>query len=146
LVRERRNTWGCSGGRNQIAIAPDGGIYPCSRFLTLTDPFTSKRGAYRLGSVDEGLSNINVRTELITGFRSTRIACLRCEFADACTGTCLAVNHEQRGSIFDCGGSCCEEQKIHLGLIRRRPEVYTAGIGQPYNEGILDGSHFKPIA
>jgi len=144
LVHERQNEWGCSGGRSQIGIAPDGDIYPCPKFMTLINPFTGKRGAYRLGSLDEGLSNLNYRREVINSCQSCRIACLRCEFADVCLGTCLAVNYEENDSIFDCHGCLCEEKKIIYDLLRRRPDLCGAS-GQPMNDGTVGDSHFQPI-
>ena len=127
LAHDRRNVWGCSGGRSQVTIAPDGGIYPCARFMSLTDPFTGGRGAYKLGTLGEGMCNLGCREELTNACGACRVGCLRCEFREACLGSCPAVNYEENDSIFRCSPYLCEEQKILLGLIRRRSELCTAG-------------------
>jgi uncharacterized protein len=145
LVQERQNFWGCSGGRNQIAVAPDGDIYPCAKFMTLTDPFSRARGAYRLGNLSEGMSRLNCREEVTNSCAACRPVCLRCEFADVCMGTCLAVNYEENDSIYDCRGYFCEEKKIVFDLIRRRPEICTAGAGKWADGAVAGDSHFQPI-
>jgi len=144
-IEKNRYIWGCSGGRNQIAISATGEIYPCSRFSTLMDPCTHRRGAYRLGSLEEGMSDLRFRDELHIDFGSCRINCLGCEFAEACIGTCLAVNYEANNSVFDCRGYFCEENKILLDLVRRRPELKSASTGEYLEQGIINNSHIKPI-
>lgn len=145
VVQDRRNIWGCSGGRSQIAIDPDGNVYPCARFMSLMDPFTGRRGAYKLGTLDAGMWNLKCREEVVNSSASCRPGCLRCEFAEACLGTCPAVNYEENDSIFQCGGCLCEEQKIILDLIRRRPELCTAGDGQCAWNAADCGPYLKAI-
>lgn len=144
-VEINRYNWGCSGGRNQIAISAIGDIYPCARFLTLTDPHSGERGPYKLGNLDEGMTNHRCHDELGVSFGSCRIRCINCEFADACSGTCPANNYKENQSIFDCSGYLCEENKILLDLIRRRPELCTVGGGEWVEQGVVDSLHIENI-
>jgi uncharacterized protein len=145
LAQERANLWGCSAGRVQIAIAPDGRVYPCSKFMTGLDPFTGGRGAYQLGNLDEGITRLDYRHDITNAYKSCRIACLRCEFSTVCCGSCLAVNYEENDSVFDCRGNLCDERKIIYDLIRRRPDICTAGNGKPMSDTEPDSLHFQPI-
>jgi uncharacterized protein len=57
--------WGCRAGKSSLAVAPDGSVGPCSKFLGLED----EAGRYIVGNVHEG---INIR--LLEPFRYARAA------------------------------------------------------------------------
>jgi uncharacterized protein len=70
---QRGGAWGCEAGRDKIAVTPDGSIFPCGKFVD-----AKLDGAYKLGSLDEGIVNYEARAELLDGRLSVRSACLRC--------------------------------------------------------------------
>jgi uncharacterized protein len=89
----------CLGG--YLAVAPDGGIYPCQRF--------SDMPKYRLGNVDDCPSAQTLATSTVWRMfqaRQERIAgeCKGCEYLDICRGGCpynmLAAN---RGCLSNLG-------------------------------------------
>lgn len=73
---------GCGAGHEYLAVTPEGDFYPCHQFVG--------REAYRLGSVDEGLTN----TELPWTFRRTHVLakeeCRQCWARFYCSGGCHA--------------------------------------------------------
>ena len=85
--------WGCRAGKSSLAVAPNGSVSPCSKFLGLDD----EAGRYIIGNVQEG---IDVR--LLEPFRYAQDRqpqhCRHCYLQ--CGGGCYAVNFEQTGNHF----------------------------------------------
>lgn len=117
-ARERASAWGCEAGRDKIAVAPDGRIFPCSKFID-----AKLDGAYQLGSVDQGITNYDARADLLDGRASVRASCLKCSEGEHCTGCCPATNLRLHGSIYLAGGAECAVTKMFNDAIRRHPDL-----------------------
>jgi uncharacterized protein len=74
----------CGAGRSYLGVAPDGGLYPCFRFVGLA--------AYCLGSLATGLDAGRVRAFQEGAGRAyeRRPACAACWAAPLCGGPCFA--------------------------------------------------------
>jgi uncharacterized protein len=85
--------WGCRAGRTSLAVAPDGSVSPCSKFLGLED----EAGRWIIGNVNESID-----TRLLEPFWNSINRqpqhCGHC--CQRCGGGCYAVNFEQTGSHF----------------------------------------------
>lgn len=75
----------CASGRSLVGIAPDGGIYPCYRFIGIE--------RYRLGQLPTGIGPQASEAFQMTAGRSyeQRLPCSQCWAAPICGGPCFAV-------------------------------------------------------
>ena len=76
----KRRTRGCRAGTGYLAVAPDGGLYPCHRFVGEPD--------WRMGSVDSGLdpgARDRLRALSVDSFEG----CGGCWIRYLCGGGCL---------------------------------------------------------
>jgi uncharacterized protein len=97
---------GCGAGHEYFAVTPEGDLYPCHQFVG--------RDEYRLGNIDEGVSN----TELPVKFRQAHVlnkpACRECWARFYCSGGCHAnadLFHNDLLKPYELG---CELQKKRL--------------------------------
>jgi len=79
-----------------ITIAANGDIYPCSKMLGLND----LGGIYRLGDLEQGITEVDARSQLIAMWGKKETKCITCDMADSCAGGCFADNYQATGSIF----------------------------------------------
>lgn len=84
-------TRGCWAGKSSIAVAPNGNIYPCSKFI---DP-TSLYPAFILGNVENGITE-NSKRQLMVQF-PVRSECYECSLVFKCSGGCPANNYLATG-------------------------------------------------
>lgn len=140
----------CLGG--YLAVGPDGGVYPCQRFVGMAD--------FRLGRVDEPrpmLEASPVWVELANRERQVDAVCGECEFLDICRGGCPynALANRSKEKIRD--PYCEAYQKIFRKIVILgteeffRPEHLNAIVeaspqpGQSlFRGGILDLMNGKP--
>jgi uncharacterized protein len=102
MQKEKRahHRWGCRAGRRGIAVDPQGDFYPCSKMISGTG------GWLRLGSLDEGLSQSQLRKKLCGLQPFDRPSCWNCFFQTSCSGGCYAVNALETGDPFQPGPEC----------------------------------------
>ncbi len=93
---DKKGIWGCQAGRHSITIAANGDIYPCSKMLGLND----LGGIYRLGDLEQGITEVDARSQLIAMWGKKETKCITCDMADSCAGGCFADNYQATGSIF----------------------------------------------
>jgi uncharacterized protein len=74
----------CGAGRNFVAVAPDGGLYPCFRFVGIKH--------YELGHIDTGVDYEKAHNFAVTAGRPyhLRETCKTCWAAPLCGGPCFA--------------------------------------------------------
>ncbi len=123
---EHAGRWGCRAGRHTIAVTPDRAVYPCSKLV-------GTRGiadASRLGSLDDGLTNVALRLAL-NDLGVSRQGCRVCSLADRCTGGCYYNNMLETGDLFGVSqGWECRFGALHRRLERRWASGNPAG-GRP---------------
>jgi len=100
--------WGCRAGRYSLTISPEGEILPCSKMI---GPPDLKR-LCRLGTLEEGITNLALRLQLTGLIPTEREKCMACEFAKSCTGGCFALNYLETGNLFNPGDFTCKFAKI----------------------------------
>lgn len=103
----------CGGGRAFFALAPDGGIYPCSEFIGLPD-FCG--GNLLQDNIDTVLQTPAFRK--VTGRKVEDIEpCRRCAIRHFCGAPCPAEAHEMNGAM-DRTGAFCEfyEEQVRLAF------------------------------
>lgn len=103
----------CGGGRAFFALAPDGGMYPCSEFIGLPD--------FCGGNLLRDDIDAVLRTPAfckVTGRKVEQIEpCRRCAIRHFCGSPCPAEAHEMNGGM-DRTGAFCEfyEEQVRLAL------------------------------
>lgn len=108
--------WGCDAARTRVAVSTSGDLYPCARFVS---PYPDMEGRYRLGTVDEGITNVAARMEFLDNSDRHRPKCASCRYRQLCAGGCPAVNLHTRGSIFlPCPIECLME-RIMLDILSK---------------------------
>jgi uncharacterized protein len=85
--------WGCRAGKNSLAVAPDGSVSPCSKFLGLED----EAGRCIIGNVNEGI-DVKLLEPFQNAIDRQPQHCRHC--SRRCGGGCYAVNFEQTGNHF----------------------------------------------
>ena len=92
----------CGGGRCFFAVAPDGGMFPCSEFIGLGD--------FRGGNLFTDDIPAVLKTppfERVTGRRVENIEpCRRCAIRHFCGSPCPAEAHEMNGGMGRTGAFC----------------------------------------
>ncbi len=97
---------GCGAGAEYVAVTPEGDIYPCHQFVGMD--------GYRLGSLDEGIVNPELRERLSSMNIFTREGCRDCWARFYCSGGCSASNLTQNGDIAKPYSLGCEMEKKRL--------------------------------
>lgn len=92
----------CGGGRIFFALAPDGGMFPCSEFIGLPD-FCG--GNLLTDDIDEVLQSDQFKK--VTGRKVEDITpCNNCAIKHFCGSPCPAEAHEMNGSMKQTGAFC----------------------------------------
>jgi uncharacterized protein len=94
----------CGAGVSLCAVATDGSIFPCYRFVFGTD--------YRLGDVTRGITASEARRELAAlepdDLRPEDGVCVSCPARDGCTHFCPAFGQERCGDLRAVSAVVCE--------------------------------------
>jgi uncharacterized protein len=131
-----RGTWGCGAGRGRMAVAPDGGLYPCSKVLGID----ALRETHRLGDVWSGITDYCARGDLFLADEERRPKCKTCELKDDCAGGCPATNYEENGDMFQPAWLDCAHTRL---MLRLRRELDSIGEIEPMQPRSL--KHIRPI-
>jgi uncharacterized protein len=92
----------CGGGRAFFALAPDGGMFPCSEFIGLEN---FRGGNLFTDAIDDVLQTPAFRS--VTERNVDRFApCNTCAIRHFCGSPCPAEAHEMNGSMDKVGAFC----------------------------------------
>ncbi len=95
---------GCGAGTEYLAVTPSGELYPCHQFVGVEDKF-------KIGTVDEGVTNKEQVCEFSKCNVYAKPECNDCWNKFYCSGGCAANAYQQNGSILDPYEVGCELQK-----------------------------------
>jgi uncharacterized protein len=105
-----RAKYACGAGHNYLAVACDGGIYPCHRFVGM--------GAYRLGDIGGHVCDENAALWSDYDANSRFPGCYGCPSRAVCAGGCPAVNYAANGYL-DCPSlTQCAVTRIETDVAR----------------------------
>ncbi len=82
---------GCGSGTEYLAVTPAGDLYPCHQFVG--------DGQYRLGNLDEGVTNLHLQDEFLNNHLYAHTECQGCWAKLYCAGGCAANACHASGSI-----------------------------------------------
>jgi len=91
---------GCGSGTEYMAVTPWGDLYPCHQFVG--------DEAYRLGNIDEGVTNTAKQCEFAACNVYARAECRDCWARLYCSGGCAANAYHATGSVTGIYESGCE--------------------------------------
>lgn len=106
---------GCPAAKGQIAVAVDGGIYPCTSFLGIKE--------FELGHVDHGIDENKYKKFIKKANKRFEHCRSDCDLFSLCrsTGSCLNVNY-----FFN--GDCALPHKKSCDLFREKLALATASL------------------
>jgi len=123
LLGRHRLGYRCTAGSESLAVAPDGGLYPCDNFIGIE--------AFRLGDVFQGLD----RQQALLGgealYVDAKPGCRACWARYLCGGGCYASAHLATGDPTQPDPVQCELVRVLIeygmwfldALSRRAPEM-----------------------
>ncbi|GMQ57865.1 thioether cross-link-forming SCIFF peptide maturase [Vallitalea sediminicola] len=94
---------GCGSGTEYLAVTPWGDLYPCHQFVGMDE--------FKLGTVDEGITNLERRKEFKECSVYSKEKCQNCWAKFYCSGGCTANAYQFHGSIYDTYEIGCELEK-----------------------------------
>lgn len=125
LLNRKRNQkqYNCSIGKWKFAVAPDGKIFVCHRFVNVDE--------FYMGHVHEGCYNTELQQKFYDIRVDQRKACQKCWVRNYCGGSCLHNNYTYTGNLEVCDAVHCnivkkifeEGVKIYIRLQQEAPEV-----------------------
>lgn len=115
IKKKASNTWGCSAGTGQVAIAVNGDIYPCARFVS-GNPVLQQ---FILGNIYSGFIDNDMRLALINQDTSLRPICNDCASIEYCIGGCYAANKVVCGTIYGGNPFECFLTRLRLELAEK---------------------------
>jgi uncharacterized protein len=97
---------GCGAGQEYLAVAPDGSLYPCHRFVG--------RQEYCLGDLEQGFTRRHLGKQFCQAYIYNKESCAACWARFYCGGGCHANNIAFNGSIFSPNPLFCRLMKKRL--------------------------------
>lgn len=100
-------------GQTVLAVAADGDLYPCHRFVGYED--------FRLGNVNDEQPLDNKHIALRDAFKETPVDknphCGECWARHLCGGSCYVISHLREGDVFKPPASYCHLKKTAYGRL-----------------------------
>jgi uncharacterized protein len=115
-IKGSKDLWGCRAGRHTIAVNTKGDIYPCSKFLGYEEYDCPE---IRLGSIFEGITNIDFRRKMTEMKSDSYIHCSKCPEIDSCFGGCPAVSYYENRNIYHPCSSECALTEVQNRVVKR---------------------------
>jgi uncharacterized protein len=106
LARGRTSPPRCGACYGMSAIATDGSIFPCHRFVG--------EGAYRIGHIDTGFDTKRIRRFVSEADEARRSTCTACWARGLCGGTCPRSRADGDGSFTGPPLAVCEGFRTQL--------------------------------
>lgn len=97
---------GCGAGHEYLAVSPEGILYPCHQFVGKEE--------FKLGSVEEGITNISWVKKFQSAHVLNKTACRRCWARFFCSGGCHANAYNFNQDILKPYSLGCELEKKRL--------------------------------
>ncbi len=119
---------GCGAGYQYLAVAPDGGLYPCHQFVGHPE--------YCLGDLDRGIKRPDLQEQFRQAHVFAKPACRSCWARFLCGGGCHAQAALAGGASLP-GGSLGRPYSLACKLVQARLEgaLYYLALGEPLQEG-----------
>jgi len=119
MMSRKINFWGCRAGRHSITVTARGTIFPCSKMLGVDN----LEGICPLGTLEDGIIEINNRLALCGMVPVDRQTCIDCRWADTCMGGCFATNYQATGSLFSPDPFECRLKSRTMEIARAAEEI-----------------------
>ncbi len=121
--RERRKMYPCKGGVNEINIAVDGQLYPCT--YVAGDPL------FVIGSVKAGVNHSIIAKQHKASLDANRELCFACSHHNYCEGyRCTYINYSLSGSLSVPSNAFCQ---LHHQLFAATEDFQLEG-GEKYGK------------
>jgi uncharacterized protein len=115
-IEDRSFGCNCSAVTNNIAVTPNGDIFPCERFITKdSDEFV-------IGNLQEGLNKERIQS-FFKKRGITLSECDQCEMRNRCYRCCSGINYHLTGSLKGVSGIICFYQRLCFEIADRTAET-----------------------
>ena len=94
---------GCGAGTEYLAVTPWGDLYPCHQFVGMKE--------FLLGSVEEGIQNIELTDEFKLCNVYAKDQCRECFARFYCSGGCIANAYQFQGNLLGTYDIGCEMER-----------------------------------
>lgn len=94
---------GCGCGNEYVAVAANGDIYPCHRFVGVE--------GFKMGNVRDGKIDEDLKRKFTAANIFTKSDCKNCWAKFFCSGGCCANNYFANGDILKTDKFSCELEK-----------------------------------
>jgi len=101
----------CVAGTRQLAIAPNGEIYPCITFVT-----TERLPQFLLGHVNDGLDDA-CRSYFHRCSESEKAECAGCSLKSRCSSWCACINFMSTGTVTEASPIVCHQEQVLLPIV-----------------------------
>ncbi len=118
----------CILGKNQVSIAPDGNIYPCTQFIN--DPILL------MGNTSVGISR---DISYLKDKEPKEEACTQCVIRDRCIHNCSCINKQATGDINKVSPVLC----MHEQMIIRIADELASRLYKAKNEAFINKHYNK---
>lgn len=106
------NSEKCDLGFRQFSIAPDGGLYPCTQFVT-----TAGLPEFLIGHVKQGGFNHDCRKYVHNCSESPKPECKGCALTDRCASWCSCINFASTGSVTSASPVICHHERVLIPIV-----------------------------
>jgi uncharacterized protein len=110
--RDAAGFFGCSAGRQEVAVSPEGTLFGCSKIMSLS----SNQTVGRLGDVYTGITNLRLRLELAICARLVE-NCEALGIAADYEGGCFASNYSETSDLFDPSRETFDYYKLKRSIL-----------------------------
>lgn len=97
---------GCGSGTEYLAVTPTGDLYPCHQFVGMEE--------FKLGTVDEGVSNLSTRQCFENCNVYNKPKCADCWAKFYCSGGCAANSYNANGDLITPYEIGCQMQRKRI--------------------------------
>jgi len=111
----------CPAGIYNFAFSTKGEIFPCHRFVTLglEEKFQNHKEDYRLGDINNGITNKKLR-KYFTNFKfNENPKCKKCELSKVCCGNCHWERYHKNQSYSKLNETVCIIQGLIVDVVKK---------------------------
>ncbi len=101
----------CAFGREQLSVAADGRLYPCTQFVG-----DGSGGAFPIGDVWTGIDEV-AQSRVVALADQENEGCARCAIRDRCNHTCGCLNWQTTGSLTQVSPVLCANERMLTPIV-----------------------------
>jgi uncharacterized protein len=127
----------CQMGKREMAITPDGGLYPCERLIG-----SGNNGKYRIGSIEKGPDlSLLLHNCAVGGEKNNE--CLSCQLKDLCMNWCGCSNVFMSGYYNRVNAILCASEKALINSSIKIFSILEKELGPVFLHHLIRGQQWN---